>query len=194
MYVGDELSFVAYEMISRPDVYARIRSEADALFSDRDPTPEDFSASNIDVTRRLIMECLRLYPTVAMSMRTVMNACQMEGYELPVGSRVIIATTATHYMTEVFPDPHTFDIDRFLPERSEHRTPGYAPFGLGTHRCMGSELVEMQLAISLLLLAHYFELKVEPANYKLKINPFPSLSPKGKLKFTVVARRNELNV
>ena len=193
MYVGDELSFAAYAMLSHPDIYARVRSEADAIFAGADPSPEDFNAENIDVTRRLILETLRLYPTVAMSMRTVMNSCMVDGHELPAGARVVIATTAPHYMSEVFPDPHVFDIDRYLPERDEHRTPGYAPFGLGTHSCMGSNLVELQLAISLLLLAYHFELAIQPTNYRLKISPFPSLSPNNKLKFTVTARRNELN-
>lgn len=190
MYVGDELSFVAYAMLSHPEIYARVRSEADAIFGDTDPSPEDFNAETIDVTRRLIMESLRLYPTVAMSMRTVMNSCMVEGHELTVGARVVIATTAPHYMSEVFPDPHVFDIDRYLPERGEHRTPGYAPFGLGTHSCMGSNLVELQLAISLLLLAYHFELTIQPTNYRLKISPFPSLSPNNKLKFTITAQRN----
>ena len=194
LYVGDELSFIAYAMLSQPGIYERVQREADALFANGDPTPEDFSGPGIDVTRRLIMECLRLYPTVPMSLRTVMNSCVVEGHELPVGARVAIATTASHYMSEVFPDPHVFDIDRYLPERGEHRTPGYAPYGLGTHSCMGSNLVELQLSVSLLLLAYYFELQIQPVNYQLKISPFPSLSPTKKLKFTIAAQRNDLNV
>ena len=138
VYLGDALSFAVYAMASQPTIYERIRSEADALFDNGDPDGEDFAPSAIDVTHRFLMECLRMYPIVPMSMRDVMNSCVVEGYELPVGTRLNIAQTAPHYMDDVFPDPFSFDIDRYLPPRDEHRSPGYAPYGLGTHTCLGS--------------------------------------------------------
>ena len=98
VYLGDALSFAVYAMASQPALYERIRSEADALFDKGDPAGEDFTPSAIDVTHRFLMECLRVYPIVPMSMRDVMNTCGVEGYELPVGSRICIARTASHYM------------------------------------------------------------------------------------------------
>ncbi len=192
MYAGDELSFILHAMVSQPHLYEQIQAEADALFSNGDPSPDDLNSPAIDITRRFIMECLRLWPTVPMSIRTVMNACVVEDYELPVGSKVFIATTAPHYMSEIFPDPFTFDIDRYLPSRGEHRTPGYAPFGLGTHSCLGSHMVELQMLLSVLMLAHYFTLEISPSNYKLKISPFPSMSPNKRLKLKVVEQRHSL--
>lgn len=192
MYAGDEFSFLMYAMLSQPDLHEQIRAEADALFENGNPTPDDFKSSSIDVTRRFIMEAMRLYPTIPASIRTVMNSCVIENFELPVGSKVVIATTACHYMEDLFPDPHTFDIDRYLPSRAEHRTPGYAPFGLGTHGCLGSRMVDLQLTLNLLMVAHYFELQIKPANYRLKISAFPSLSPNNKLKFTIAKQRHKL--
>ena len=78
-------------------------------------------------------------------------------------------------MEEFFPDPFTFDIDRYLPERQEHVGRGYAPFGLGTHTCLGSRWLELQLGINLLLMAHYFRFELTPKDYKLRINPIPSM-------------------
>ena len=140
------------------------------------------------------MECLRMYPIVPMSLRHVMNACVVEDYELPVGSRVAIAQTASHYMSDIFPDPFKFDIDRYLPPRNEHRSPGYAPYGLGTHTCLGSRWMELQLAVNVLMVAHYFTLKVSPPNFKLKINPLPSLKPSKKLKFLIAEQRRDLSL
>ena len=78
--------------------------------------------------------------------------------------------------------------------RNEHHSPGYAPFGLGTHTCLGSRWMELQLVINLMMIAHHFTLQVSPANYKLKISPFPSLSLSKKLKFAVAEQRREINV
>ncbi len=193
-YLGDAFSFALYAMASQPEMYAKIQAEADALFDNGDPGPDNFDPSSIDVTHRFLMECLRMYPIVPMSLRHVMNACVVEDYELPVGSRVAIAQTASHYMSDIFPDPFKFDIDRYLPPRNEHRSPGYAPYGLGTHTCLGSRWMELQLAVNVLMVAHYFTLKVSPPNFKLRINPLPSLKPSKKLKFLIADQRRDLNV
>ena len=193
MYLGDAFSFAVYAMASQPALYAKIQSEADALFDDGDPKGEDFTLSAMDVTHRFLMECLRMYPIVPMSMRNVMNSCVVEDYELPVGSQVFIAQSATHYMNDVFPDPFTFDVDRYMPPRNEHHSPGFAPFGLGTHTCLGSKWMELQLAINVLMVAHYFTLEVSPADYKLRVSPLPSMKPSKKLKFHIAEQRRELH-
>ena len=194
MYVGDQLSFVVYAMLSQPEFYDKIRSEADAVLSDGDPDRETILGPATDVTRRFIMECLRVYPIVPLSLRNVMNTCEVEGYELPEGRRVLIAQTATHYMDDIFPDPFKFDIDRYAAPRKEHVGTGYAPYGLGTHNCLGSRLTELFMAVNLLMMVHYFTLEMAPKNYELKISPFPSMSPRKKLKFAVVEQRRELPV
>ena len=97
-------------------------------------------------------------------------------------------------MNDLFADPFKFDIDRYVPPRKEHVGTGYAPYGLGTHTCLGARLTEMYLATDLLLMVHYFAFEIAPKNYKLKISPFPSMSPSKKLKFRISARRHELPV
>ena len=192
MYVSDALSFALYRLISRPDLYDRIRAEAEALFADGDPDPNNIRGDAIDVTHRFLMEIMRLYPTIPISVRHVMNSFTIEGYEIEEGSRIYIAQTASHYMEKVFPEPHTLDIDRYLPPRNEHRSPGYAPYGLGTHTCLGFRWVELQLAVNLLMLVHYYTFEIAPKNHKLKINPFPTLSLSKKLKFVVAEQRRKL--
>ena len=79
VYLGDAFSFALYAMAAQPDIYAKIQAEADALFENGNPSGEDFNPSSIDVTHRFLMECLRMYPIVPMSMRDVMNSCLVEG-------------------------------------------------------------------------------------------------------------------
>ena len=192
VYLGDAFSFALYAMASQPELYAKIQAEADALFENGDPAGDDFSLSAIHVTHRFLMECLRMYPIVPMSLRNVINSCVVEGYELPLGSRVVIAQAASHYMEGCFPDPFKFDIDRYLPPRNEHLGHGFAPYGLGTHTCLGSRWMDLQLTVNVLMVAHYFNITVHPENYKLKLNPLPSTKPNSKLKFRVAEKRREI--
>ena len=194
MYLADTFTFCLYVMASQPDLQDKVRSEADALFSNGDPAGEDFTGASVDITNRLINESLRMYPLIPLSLRHVVNTCVVEGYEIPVGSKLTIAQTATHYMEEVFPDPFSFDIDRYLPPHNEHKKVGYAPYGLGTHKCLGFRVVTLQMTVNLMIIAHYFTLRVHPEDYKLRLNPFPSTTPSNKLKFHIAEQKRELPV
>ena len=194
VYLGDALSFVMYAMASQPEHCERIRAEADALFENGDPDSEAFSPSAIEFTHRFLMECLRMYPIVPVSLRDVMNSFVMEGYEIPVGSRVAIAQTASHFMEDVFPDPFSFDVDRYLPPHSANRSPGYAPYGVGTHKCLGNRWMDLQLTANALIIARHFRLEVFPPNYKLGFSPLPSMKPNKKLRFRIAEQIRELPV
>ena len=194
MYMGDQVGFALYWLLQNPELYERVTAEADALWAEGDPGEDDFSRDRIDVTHRVLMETLRMSPIVPMSMRTVMNTCVVEGYELPVGAKLVIAQTATHYSEEAFPDPWKFDIDRYVPPRNEHMGRGYAPFGLGTHSCLGSRWAELHIAINLLMLAHYFKIELTRPYERLPMDPLPSQSPSNKLKFRLAEQRHEIRV
>ena len=192
LYVGDQLAFAVHALLSQPALLEKIRGEADALFEAGDPDRDSVTGPAADVTRRFLMECMRLHPTVPMSARNVDNSCVVEGYELPVGAQILVVSTATHFMSDVFPDPFSFDIDRYLAPRNEHVGTGYAPYGLGTHGCLGWRWTELQLLLNLLMLAHHFTLRIAPKNYELRISPFPTMSPNRKLGFTIAGRRREI--
>ncbi len=177
-----------------PAMFADLAKEYGPVFELRPPFAKPMIFLAGPDTNRWTHRNGRIYPIVPMSMRDVMNSCLVEGYELPVGSRVIIAQTASHYMEDSFPDPFKFDIDRYLPPRSEHTSPGYAPYGLGTHKCLGSRWMELQLAVNVLMVAHYFNIEVFPSNYKLRFNPLPSMKPSKKLRFRIAERRRDLQV
>lgn len=123
-----------------------------------------------------------------------MNTAVVEGYELPVGTRVYIAQTATHYMEDIFQDPFTFDIDPYLPPSTEQRGPGCAPHGLGTHTCLGSRWMELQLPVNVLMVAHYVTLEVSPADFERRFSPLRSLKLSNRASFRISERRRDLAV
>ncbi len=187
IYLGSGVAFAVYAMARHPELRRRIRGEAEALFGGgREPQADEFDHRSMDVTVRFAMECARLYPVIPMQLRTVMNECEISGFRIPTGAMLLIGQTVPHYCEDLFPDPLGFDIDRYLPDRGEHLQPGaYAPFGLGTHMCLGHRWVELQMAVNLLLIAYHLDLAIEPGDYRLGINPFPTSAPGRKLRFRV---------
>ena len=192
IYLGSSLGFAVYAMVSHADLYQAVRREADALFGiGHEPQARDFNRRSMDVTHRLFLESERMYPVIPWQLRTVMNQCVVDGFEIPAQTRLLVCHTAPHYSGDLFRDPLKFDVDRYLPDREEHMAPGaYAPYGLGTHTCLGHRWVELQIAVNLMLIAHHVKLEIVPENYRLGINPFPTSAPDRKLKFRVTEIRN----
>ena len=193
-YLGSQMAFVIYEMLTNPDVMKQVTDEADGLFANGCPTGKQLNRQAIDVTHRVVMETLRLHPVVPVHNRKAMNTFEIEGMEIPAGSTILVSFASTHYLDEYFEDADRFDADRFLPPREEHKQPHvYAPFGLGTHTCLGSRFAELHLVVNLLAIAHHLELEMIPANYKLRVNPFPKLKPSNRFKFRVVRHRHRVD-
>ena len=181
-------SFMLYAVLKRPDLLPQLQLEADRLFADGEPTWEGLK--EMDVTHRTAMETMRMYPVAPLLFRTVTNSFEFGGYRIPAGEHVIIATTVPHYLPECFPEPERFDIDRYTPERAEHRRPEvYAPFGLGAHRCLGNGFAEVQIAVTMATLLHDAELALSPPGYTLKTTQVPLPSPSKSFKVRLVRRR-----
>lgn len=193
-YMGSAISFALYELLKNPDIREKVTAEADALFANGDPTKEDLTREAIDVSHRFVMETMRLHPVIPLQLRKAMNTIEIDGMEIPAGTTIYACHTASHYMEKNFKDARKFDIDRYLPDRAEHRTPGaFAPFGLGTHLCLGARFTELHLMANLLLIAHHLELEMIPSDYQLKLSALPKLSPDKHFKFRVVRQRHPLH-
>ena len=186
------VAFMLYELLRDPDLLRRARSEADELFAQGAPTPQD--VQELDVIRRTYMETLRLHSVVPLTIRTVTNSFTFAGCTVPAGRPVILPFTLPHHMAEYFPDPERFDIDRFAPPRNEHQQPGvYMPYGVGTHRCLGAQLAEFTTTTAMATLLHDVELALDPPDYVLterKIRRIPTRHPGKSFRFRLVRRRS----
>ncbi|MCY3811054.1 MAG: cytochrome P450 [Gammaproteobacteria bacterium] len=182
------VSFSLHGLLGHPDLMREATREADEAFAGGTPTAEQFDA--LDVTRRVVMEALRLYPVSPVALRRAVNAFEFAGHVIPAGQDLMIAFTLPHRLAEVFPDPLRFDIGRFSDSRAEHRRPGaYAPFGLGMHRCLGGNLAESLVVATVAGIVRHARLEPYPANYRLRVRQFPTVIPDGRLRMRATARR-----
>lgn len=189
--VSSTTAFVLYALLKYPDLARQVTAEADAWFANG--APDAAGLRDMDVTHRVALEAMRLWSIAPALSRTTTQEFTFAGYTIPANTDVVIATTVPHHLDEYFPNPQKFDIDRYTPERKEHRRPGvYAPFGLGPHICLGQGLAEMQIALTIATLFHFAEFKLSPPDYELGIDPVPTPSPDKKMKFEVLRLRHPL--
>lgn len=70
---------------------------------------------------------------------------------MPAGTELAYCQHALHRDPALFPDPLTFDPDRWLQEaQAEAFTPGaYLPFGAGKHKCIGDRFAVTELVTAI---------------------------------------------
>ena len=145
----------------------------------------------MDVIQRVMLETMRLRPAASFLSRIVQTTFEFNGYRVAAGEKVYTVPVVSHYLPRFYPEPHRFDIDRYLPGREEHKQPGaYAPFGWGAHRCLGSAFAEVQLPLVLATLLHDNVLALDPPGYEMNIRQhLPFTKPAKSFKFKLVGRR-----
>jgi cytochrome P450 len=88
-----------------------------------------------------IGELLRLDPSFVSVARTAVRDAELGGHPVRTGDKVLIHWASANRDAAEFADPDVFDLDR---ERNRHLS-----FGVGPHRCAGSNLARMNLRIAL---------------------------------------------
>jgi cytochrome P450 len=119
-------------------------------------------------------------------MRTATRDFDFAGHRIRAGEMLYIGTSVPHSMHEYFPDPDTFDIDRYEKPRAEHLQPGvYSPYGRGPHTCLGKSLADVQMMISMARLFHRLDLSLDPPDYTLATKTAPTPGPSMRFKVRV---------
>jgi cytochrome P450 len=87
-----------------------------------------------------VEEFLRAYAPVTMA-RQVVNDVEVGGCPMQAGKLVMLSFPAANRDPQAFPDA-----DRVVIDRQDNR---HAAFGLGIHRCIGSNLARMEITVAL---------------------------------------------
>jgi cytochrome P450 len=174
--VVSALLFMLYEIHRQPALLNRLRAEVDAAFANGIPDANAFR--RMDSLHAACLETLRLYPVAGILMRVAKRSFEFQGYQINQGEFLMFGMAVTHCMEKYFKNPNQFDIDRFMEPRNEHKQRGvFAPYGAGSHTCLGAGMGEVQLAVTLATLLRVSELALDPPNYKIRKFQERELSP-----------------
>ena len=99
----------------------------------------------------VVKETLRLWPRATEIYRLLAQPMRLGRYELPAGTNIAAAPAILHYDPDLYPDPDSFQPERFLKRRfGPHE---FLPFGGGERLCPGAHLsvFEMKIVLATLL-------------------------------------------
>ena len=138
------LSTLFYYLAKNPQWQERLRKESQALGK---TCLEYEDLPQLEGIGMAMKEALRLCAPVPSLPRKTVKDVEYEGFFIPRGSFINVVPYFTHYMEEYWPEPETFDPERFSEARREDKVHPYAwvPFGGGAHKCIGLHFAEMQV-------------------------------------------------
>ncbi|GAB4230033.1 MAG: cytochrome P450 [Elainellaceae cyanobacterium] len=160
-----------------PEVLDRMRQEQQQFPADQPLTLEQLK--QMTYLEQVLKEVLRLIPPVGGGFRTVMQPAEFEGYQIPQGWSVLYQIGNTHKDQKLYPNPSTFDPDRFSLERLQAQSVdqqkfGYLPFGRGIRECLGKEFARLEMKIFAVHLLRYYNWQLLPdQNLDLVTIPTP---------------------
>jgi len=158
------LAWALFLLARHPAVEAQVLDEIAAIAPTGVLDANGLAA--LTVTRRVVQETMRLYPTAPLLLRTARKATTLGNVALGPGASVYLPIYALHRHEAVWPRPERFDPDRFLPARAQaqHRY-AYLPFGAGPRACMGATLAMTEAVALLAVMLRRTRFSVSPGHY-----------------------------
>lgn len=150
---GNTTTYLFYEMCRNPQWQTCLREEVLAMKNppkyvpDKQLDPNDITdpreLENLPVLHAIIMETLRLWPSVPGAQpRVAPESCTIGGYKnIPAGTILQSYASALHRMPDIFPDPWAWKPERWLDASKDELTVmkrWFWGFGSGGRMCIGS--------------------------------------------------------
>ncbi|MEU0870362.1 cytochrome P450 [Nocardia brasiliensis] len=140
------LGWVWHEIMRQPRISDEIRRELDDFVGTGQVSAEH--VTRLPYLRSVIQETLRFWgPWV--STQTADGPVTLGETILPDGATVVFSPYLIHHNPHYYPDPETFDPDRWFPDRVEEiDKKAILPFGVGNRHCPGSNFALMTVTLA----------------------------------------------
>jgi cytochrome P450 len=184
---ANALTFTLWLIARNPHVARRLEAEVDGALGARvQPAHGDLDA--LPYARRVIAEAMRLYPPAWIQGRQAIEPCEIDGVAVPKRTVVFVSQWITHRDPRWWPDPDTFDPERFTPENVAARPRwAYFPFGGGSRQCVGEAFAWAEATLALATIVRQWRMDAQSAEPPT-LEPGITLRPKHEIRMTVRRR------
>ncbi|CAF1518303.1 unnamed protein product [Adineta steineri] len=154
------INFFCYLMGCYPDIQSKVHTEMDMIFENdrnRPCTIEDIE--QMTYLDCVIKECMRILPPVPFISREAQTDFIYRNQIVRKGTTVSIFIYGIHHDESVFPNPKTFDPERFLDNsfnQNQHSHYAFIPFSAGSRNCIGQRFAGLEERVVLSTLFRQF--------------------------------------
>jgi cytochrome P450 len=175
------LTWTLYELCQNPDILAKVRAEAEAVFGSRfndDAYLSSVSKEQLDklvYSQCCLKESLRKYSIVPTVVRIAEQSISVGEYFIPQGMSIMVHLQGVHHDPAYWPEPLEYRPDRFLQELEPFT---FLPFIDGPRNCLGQHLSLLESKTVLALLVLRFKFTITNADAGLKHSYMVPIIPK----------------
>ncbi|XP_017093177.2 cytochrome P450 4d1 isoform X2 [Drosophila bipectinata] len=153
------LMFFFYNIATHPEAQKKCFDEIRSVVGDDKATPVTYELLNkLHYVDLCVKETLRLYPSVPLLGRKVLEDCEINGKLIPAGTNIGISPLYIGRREDLFSEPNAFKPERFDVVTSAEKLNPYAyiPFSAGPRNCIGQKFAMLEIkAIVANVLRHY---------------------------------------
>lgn len=143
------IAFAIYLLSQSPEAQHKAFEEA--------VTMEGREKETMKYLEAVIKESLRLYPSVPVHSRMLMEDYMIRDIAIPKGTGITILPFLVHRDEQYFPEPEKFIPERFLNESEMHPFQ-FIAFSAGPRNCIGQKFAMLELKCSLATILRNFEI------------------------------------
>ncbi|XP_023245130.1 cytochrome P450 4C1-like [Copidosoma floridanum] len=155
------------------EIQEKVYQEMKEVIGDSDEVATASQLGQLKFLDRVIKEALRIYPSAPSIGRCTEHDIVIDGYLIPKSTIIRMNLYQAHHDPEIWPDPETFDPDRFLPENSKGRhIYSYFPFSAGPRNCIGKKFAYLELKTVLTAILRKWKVSsvLKPSEMKMVAN------------------------
>jgi cytochrome P450 len=183
---ANALTWTWYLLSQNPEAEAKLHHELDEVLGSR--LPEFADVARLRYTEMVLAESMRLYPPAWAIGRMSLADGEIGGYFVPRGSLVLMSQYVMHRNERYFPEPLSFDPERWTEAaRGQRPQFSYFPFGGGPRRCIGESFAWMEGVLLLATLAQRWQMRLAP-HQVAALRPVITLRPKHGMKMRAAKR------
>uniref|UniRef100_A0A1S4JS52 Uncharacterized protein n=1 Tax=Culex quinquefasciatus TaxID=7176 RepID=A0A1S4JS52_CULQU len=167
---------ILYCLAKNPDKQAKLRDELRTILPKQDSPLTPQNMRNLPYLRACIKEGLRLYSPIAGNIRAAGKDLVLQGYQVPKGTDVALASIIMYHEDKHFPRGGEFLPERWLKDEPESTgCPSanqthpflFLPFGFGPRACIGLRMANLEMELLVARITRRFKYRWNYEELKL---------------------------
>ncbi|OCK82361.1 cytochrome P450 61 [Lepidopterella palustris CBS 459.81] len=166
-------------MADRPELLDKVREEnLRVRGGDRNKPVTMELLESMTYTRAVVKETLRYRPPVIMVPYIAKKDFPItENYTVPKGSMVVPTTYLALHDPEAYPNPDSYEPDRWISGDAEKQVKNWLVFGTGPHYCLGQTYAQLNLMLMVGKASMLLDWKHQITEKSEEIKVFATLFP-----------------
>lgn len=170
---SNTLTWALYHLSKNPEIQKALHQEVTGVVPlGKVPQHKDFA--HMPLLKAVIKETLRLYPVVPSNSRIITEKeTELDGFLFPKNTQFVLCHYVVSRDPSVFPEPESFQPQRWLKKRAADTSGiqhpfGSVPFGYGVRSCLGRRIAELEMQLLLSRLIQQYEVVLAPGMGEVK--------------------------